>query len=222
LSNETTIYEQRHVTLRTGGLAAYVAYAKEQVWPELNRQGAKVVCLLNGFIGQPQEEVMQITRFPDWDTWNGYQQSQITGESGLVEKEEARLLKAVASRPKDRIPAEDRRAVYGYRRYFIRPGDIADFAHFGENGVWPRIESQGACILGLWTTLAVTDPSEVILVTGYHGPGHWEETRVTIPKPEDVDFGLWRGDLDLRARREAMTLKTWVCLMQAIEVAPYG
>jgi hypothetical protein len=74
----------------------------------------------------------------------------------------------------------------------------------------------------LWTTLAVTDPLEVILVTGYHGPGHWEETRVTIPKPEDVDFGLWQGDLDLRARREAMTLKTWVCLMQAIEVAPYG
>ena len=62
MSNETTIYEQRHVTLRTGGLAAYVAYTKEQVWPELNRQGAKVVCLLNGFIGQPQEEVMQITR----------------------------------------------------------------------------------------------------------------------------------------------------------------
>ena len=200
MSNETTIYEQRHVTLRTGGLAAYVAYTKEQVWPELNRQGAKVVCLLNGFIGQPQEEVMQITRFPDWDSWNGYQQNRITGESGLVEKDEARLLKAVAS----------------------RPGDIADFAHYGENGVWPRIESQGACILGLWTTLAVTDPLEVILVTGYHGPGHWEETRVTGPKPEDVDSGLWQGDLELRARREAMTLKTWVCLMQAIEVAPYG
>ena len=88
--------------------------------------------------------------------------------------------------------------------------------------MWPRIESQGACILGLWTTLAVTDPLEVILVTGYHGPGHWEETRVTGPKPEDVDSGLWQGDLELRARREAMTLKTWVCLMQAIEVAPNG
>ncbi|MCH8897636.1 MAG: hypothetical protein IIC33_05010 [Chloroflexi bacterium] len=55
MSNETTIYEQRQVTLRTGGLAAYVAYAKEQVWPELNRQGGKVLCLLNGFIGAPRD-----------------------------------------------------------------------------------------------------------------------------------------------------------------------
>ena len=39
MTNETTIYEQRHVTLRTGGLAEYVAYAKEQVGPELNQIG---------------------------------------------------------------------------------------------------------------------------------------------------------------------------------------
>lgn len=222
MANETIIYEQRQVTLRTNGLAAYVAYAKEQVWPDLNRQGARVLCLLHGLIGQPEEEVMQITRFPDWDTWNVCQLSRTTSESGLVEEEEVRLLKAVASRPKHQVPPEDRRAVYGYRRYFIRPGDLADFAHFGENGVWPRIESQGACILGLWSTVADTDPLEVILLTGYHGPGHWEETRVTRPKPEEVDPGLWHGDLELRVRRENMTLKTWVCLMQAVEVAPHG
>ncbi len=222
MADETTIYEQRQVTLRTGGLAAYVAYAREQVWPELNRQGARVLCLLNGFIGQPREEVMQITRFPDLETWMGRQDRRSLSESGLVEKEDVRLLQGVASRPKDQVPVEDRRAVYGYRRQFIRPGDLAEFAHCSENGVWPRIESQGACILGLWSTLADTDPLEVILLTGYYGPGHWEETRVTRPKPEDVDEGLWQGDLELRARREQMTLKTWVCLMQAVEIAPHG
>ncbi|MCH8897635.1 MAG: hypothetical protein IIC33_05005 [Chloroflexi bacterium] len=165
---------------------------------------------------------MQITRFPDWETWLGRQNSHPLSESGLVEKEEVRLLKPVASRPKEQVPPEDRRAVYGYRRQFIRPGDLAEFVHCSENGVWPRIESQGACLLGLWSTLSDTDPLEVILLTGYHGPGHWEETRVTRPKPEDVDPVLWQGDLELRARREQMTLKTWVCLMQAVEVAPHG
>ena len=139
MSNETTIYEQRHVTLRQDGLTAYICYAKGKVWPDLNRWDVKVLCLLNGFNGQPEEEVMQITRYTDWETWDSSQHSRATGDSGLAEKEEVRLLKAVSGRPKDQIPPEDRRVVYGYRRYVIRPGDMADFAHYGENGVCPRI-----------------------------------------------------------------------------------
>jgi len=222
LANETAIYEQRQVSLRSAGLAAYVAHAKEQVWPELNRQGARVLCLLSGFIGDPREEVIQITRFPDWETWHGCQHTGAKVEDGLVEKEEVCLLKPIASRPKEFVPPEDRRAVYGFRRQLIKSSDLDEFAYCSENGVWPRIESQGACILGLWTTLAETDPLEVILLTGYHGPGHWEETRVTQPKPEDVDPVLWQGDLELRKRREQITLKTWVTVMQAVEIAPHG
>ena len=113
LANESAIYEQRQVSLRYGGLAAYTAYAKEQVWPDLNRQGARVLCLLNGFIGDPPEEIIQITRFPDWETWNGCQHTVAKVEDGLVVKEEVRLLKPIASRPKEFVPPEDRRAVYG-------------------------------------------------------------------------------------------------------------
>ncbi len=222
MANETAIYELRQVSLRYGGLAAYVAHAKEQVWPEINKQGARVLCLLNGFIGDPPEEVIQITRFPDLETWSGCQRTGATAEDGLVEKEEVRLLKPIASRPKEHVSPEDRRVVYGFRRQLIRSSDVEEFAHCSENGVWPRIESQGACILGLWSTLADTDPVEVILLTGYHGPGHWEETRVTQPKPDGVDPALWQGDLELRKRREQITLKTWVNLMQAVEIAPHG
>lgn len=222
MANEAAIYEQRQVSLRYGGLAAYTVYAKKQVWPDLNRQGARVLCLLNGFIGDPPEEVIQITRFPDLETWNGCQHTGATVEDGLVVKEEVGLLKPIASRPKEFVPPEDRRAVYGFRRQLIRSSDVEEFANCSENGVWPRIESQGACILGLWSTLADTDPIEVILLTGYHGPGHWEETRVTQPKPEGVDSALWQGDLELRKRREQITLKTWVNLMQAVEIAPHG
>ena len=160
--------------------------------------------------------------FPIGEAWNYCQNIDTAGEDGLVEKEDVRLLKPIASRPKEFVPPKDRRAVYGFRRRLIRSRDVEEFAHCSENGVWPRIESQGACILGLWSTLADTDPLEVILLTGYHGPGHWEETRVTQPKPEDIDPALWQGDLELRTRREHITLKTWVNLMQAVEIAPHG
>ena len=222
MADEELIYEQRQTTLRPGGLEEYVKQALERVWPALDDQGAKVLCLVNGLIGYPPEELIQITRFPDWATWMRCQSQGNLPGNELAEEETIRLLKPVASRPKPYIPPEDRRAVYGYRRFFIQPADLAELVHCSEEGIWPRIEAQGACILGLWTTLVVTDPLEVVLLTGYHGPAHWEETRVTGPKPESVDSELWDRDAQLRARRVQITMKSWVCLMRAIEVAPFG
>ena len=140
----------------------------------------------------------------------------------MVEREEARLLKAIADRPKPHVPPEDRRAVYGYRRFFIHPGDLEEFIFLSREGVWPRVEAQGANILGLWTTLATTDPLEAVLLTGYHGPSHWEATRVTSPKPEEMSPELWETSLRRRERRVEISLKQWVCLMSAIEIASAG
>ena len=75
-------------------------------------------------------------------------------------------------------------------------------------------------MLGLWATLAETDPLEVVLMTGYNGPGHWEETRDDRPMPETFDAGLWERNMELRAIRSRITIKSVVCLMRAIEVAP--
>lgn len=222
MTSEELVYEQRQTTLCRGGLEEYVQQTRDRVWPYLNGQGAEVLCFVNGLIGLPAEEIIQITRFPDVATWQRCQsQGDLTG-GGLVEKEEVRLLRSVASRPKQHIPPEDKRAVYGYHRFFIRAGDLAEFGHCSEDGIWPRIEAQDARILGLWVTLAATDPLEVVLMTGYHGPAHWEETRVTRAMPPNFDPELWDRDIKLRARRRQITIKSWVCLMQSIEVAPFG
>ncbi|MFQ6028402.1 MAG: hypothetical protein ACE5Q6_12990 [Dehalococcoidia bacterium] len=220
--DEKTIYEQRQSTLRSGSLPEYIRQVQEEWWPSLNAAGGQVVCLINGLIGQSPEEVIQISRFPDWDTWARSQSYSILPGHDLVEKEEAKLLKSIASRPKSRIPPEDRRAVYGYRRFFIRPADLEEFVHCSEQGIWPRIETQGACILGLWTTAVATDPQEVVLLTGYEGPAHWEETRDSGPLPANFDPGLWENSVRLATRRRELTIKSWVCLMRAIEVAPTG
>ena len=131
-------------------------------------------------------------------------------------------MRSISSRPKEAVPPEDRRTVYGYRRFFVRPADLDEFVHCSQDGIWPRIEAQGACILGLWATLAATDPLEVVLLTGYHGPAHWEETRDNREIPPNIDPQVWETSRELGARRRQLAIRSWVCLMRAVEVAPGG
>jgi hypothetical protein len=172
---------------------------------------------MSGLIGSPATEILQITRFSDYASWDAAQLDRPSRE-GLVESEEVRLLRPIAARPKERLPEEDRRTVYGFRRFFTRATDLDEFAYCSGDGVWPRIEAQGACILGLWTTIARTDPQEVILLTGYHGPSHWEETRGNLPMPEGFDPELWERGRKLGARRGELTLRSWVKLLAALEL----
>tara|TARA_B100000315_G_scaffold214078_1_gene212390 strand:- start:2493 stop:3170 length:678 start_codon:yes stop_codon:yes gene_type:complete len=225
MKNEQVIYELRQTTLRSHGLDDYVRQTREKPWPRPDTADAKLVCRLSGLVGYPPEEVLEVVRFPNLEAWTRAQQELSENglpEKGLIEKQEVRLFRSISSRPKAVVPAEDRRAIYGYRRFFIRPAGLDEFVHCSENGIWPRIEAQGACILGLWTTLAATVPLEVMLLTGYHGPAHWEETRDTGARPPNIDPDLWNTSLKLATRRRAMTIRSWVCLMRAIEVAPAG
>ena len=108
--------------------------------------------------------------------------------------------------------------MYGCRRFIIDPADVSDFVDSSENGIWPRIESQGACILGLWTTIARTQPMEILLLTTYHSISHWEETRVTSRQQDNVDQDLRQRESPLRERRADLSERTWVRLMRAHEI----
>ncbi len=208
------IYELRHTTLRSGTLDEYLLQVRTPA------EGGKTVCVLSGLIGYPPEEIVRMTRYSGIGAW---QQAQVNAEiTGLAEREEVRLMRSISSRPKPVVPPEDRRSVYGYRRFFIRPGDLDEVVHDSQDGVWPRIESQGACILGLWATVAATDPLEIVLLTGYHSPAHWQETRQNRDMPENMDPQLWETSRQLRARRAQLAIRNWVCLMQAVKVAPEG
>jgi hypothetical protein len=224
MNNEQVIYELRQTTLRSHGLDEYI----RQTGPSAD--GGELLCRLSGFIGYPPGEVLEVTGFPSLAAWTQAQQERRESgltesglpENGLIEKQEVRLLRAISSRPKSPVPAEDRRTIYGYRRFFIRPADLDDFVNCSEHGIWPRIEAQDARILGLWTTLAATDPQEIILLTGYHGPGHWEETRDTGARPQNIDPTLWDTSLKLATRRRALTIRSWVCLMREVEAGVEG
>lgn len=212
------IYEERTIDVTPDKQDDYAEYCNNEYWPSLTSYGAEPIALLGGLIGDPHNHIVQMTRFPDIETWSLAQSEKPFESATHIQHEQTRLMRSISSRPKDVIPANDRRTVYGYRRFEIDPANLDDFVHCSEVGIWPRIESQGACILGLWTTIAANSSLEILLMTGYHSPTNWEQTRYGGQRPEDVDEKLWNDELALRDRRVEMSLKSWVCLMKAYDV----
>jgi len=212
------IYEERRTRLRQGANEAYARLSREQTWPALEARGVRVLCLLSGLIGDPATAQIEITRYADLGAWAAAQAVAREGRAELVERESVRLLRAISARPKHSLPVADHRPVYGYRRFFIRPGTLEEFAHRSEEGVWPRFEAFGCAILGLWTTVATTDPQEVVLLTGYNGPGHWEATRGALTMPEGYDRAACDRAREIGAGRGRLTLTSWVRLMRAVYV----
>lgn len=210
------LYEERRITLKRGQLDAYTDHLRDVVRPGLG--GGEILCLLSAAIGAPVESVLQMTRFADYDVWLQAQSAYGSDRMELVADEDVLLLRSVSVRPKDVIEESDMRLFYGHRRFHIDPSDLDEFVHCSENGIWPRIESQGASILGLWATIASTSPLEVTLLTGYHGPAHWEETRQYGGKPDGMDDATWEHSLSLHRRRSELPVKTWVRLMRRIEL----
>ena len=213
------IYEERFTIVNIARVRDYLNLSRETVCPAMKSAGGQVLCLLTGLIGDLGNAFLQITGFSDLGSWQTAQDGLTTGRDELVESEEVRLLRPVASRPKAVIPPEDRRPVYSYRRLFIAPGDLAEFVRCSEEGVWPLYEAADCRILGLWTTVAATNPLELVLMTGYHGPAHWEKTRFYSGRPEGIDEGLWEQGRSLGAQRGQLSVRgSWVRLLRAHDI----
>ena len=211
------ITEERRSVLGSESLIGeYLSTCRNTIWPSIRASGGSIICVLSGLIGKPTSHILQMTSYRDLESWQTAQGAWSVGPESLLTEETVRLLKPVATRPKDTIPPEDRRSLYGYRTFFISPNDLSEFVRCSEEGVWPRIETMGACILGMWTTLASTSPLEVILLTGYHDTSHWEQTRLTPAQPEslDTDASIWDRETALRSRGTELTLKTYLELMR--------
>lgn len=230
------VWEERRAVVRHGSLARYRGLMLDELWPALEAQHIRPLCLLTGLIGMRAEETHLFTGFQDLAQWQQTQHLQqdsgadstappsadgrnladvFARRSELIAEEQIRLWESCTERPKEIIPLDDRRAVYGMRRFSIHPRDWPDFVRFSSEGVWLRIEQQDARILGLFRDLATTDPLEVTLLTGYHGPAHWEETRFWRDRPPDFPEDLWQAGRHNLDARTAITLQSHVCMMTA-------
>ena len=114
------------------------------MWPSLESHGGKVICLMKGLIGLSPTTLVQLTSYNDTQAWDGSQDSWPSLPEQFVERETVRVLKPISQRTKNVIPVEDRRPVYGYRKFIISPNDLSEFVTCSENGIWPRIKPMGA------------------------------------------------------------------------------
>jgi hypothetical protein len=201
------IYEERYSILTSMRTRGYREFCFSVMFPRLRAAGGEPLLFLTSLIGDPANSVLQVTRYPDFASWQTAQDAIIIGRDKLVDSEQVRLLKSVSSRPKAIIPREDHRAVYSHRHFYITPADLPAFVESSENAVWPLYEAADVRLFGLFTPAWGTNPLEVILMAGYNDPGHWMETRFVGEKPPDVDEKTWqegrarivsRGDLSVR------------------------
>ena len=184
--------------------------------PHLKATGGQTLCLLSGLIGDRNNSFLQVTGFEDSAAWELAQKTMPEERNEFIEQEEVRLLRPIASRPKAVIPREDRRPVYGYRRFFINPEDLPQFVRYSEEGVWPLYEAMDCRVLGLFSPIASIYPMEIVLMTGYYGPGHWETTRINRGKPEGMEDSFWEHGRDITIKRSDLLVRgTLVRLWQA-------
>ncbi|MDP2920178.1 MAG: hypothetical protein Q8O43_08185 [Dehalococcoidia bacterium] len=207
------IYEERYTNTTSRGTRDYLSLFRDKMAPKIRTAGGEPLLLLTGLIGDRGNAVLQISRFPNLESWQSTQKDLASGRESLVESEEVRLLISVASRPKSVIPKEDKRPCYSYRKLFINPTDLRQFVDDSEKGVWPLYEQADCRIFGLFTTLWATNPLELILMAGYNGPGHWMETRFLGERPTDIDPKLYdQGKQRLSSRGQLGVRGSWVRL----------
>ncbi len=213
------IYEDRYTVVDDKKVRDYLELCRKKKIPAIRSAGGQVLCLANGLVGEPGNTFRQMTGFTDIEAWQAAQEVYTTDREEMVESEQVRLLTQVAYLP-DGVPSpEDRRACYSYRRFFIRRADRDRFVETSEKGVWPLYHAADCRILGLWTTLAAIDPMEILLMAGYHGPGHWEETRFIHGKPEGIDDKVWENGRAMGAERNTLRVgSTWVRLFRAHDI----
>lgn len=212
------IYEERRIKLRRGGFPGYRSWVLETLWGGLTDAGHQSLCLLNGLIGAAAEDIVLIVGFEDYDAWQRAQ-PLIAGDGKEVpprewiEREQIRLMLPSSYRPTGPTRNEERRPVYGMRRWWIHHEDWEEFNRLSYEGVWPSLDHMGHHVLGQFRDAANTSPLEILNLAGYHDPAHWQATR--NPAAHGVPEALLEKSRTLGRQRGPLVLESYVCLMTA-------
>ncbi|MHA2282873.1 MAG: hypothetical protein ACXAC5_18685 [Promethearchaeota archaeon] len=217
------IYEKRMTTIRqtsqmdVNSLREYVSCCKSDYFQELEKLGAKVICLFQGVIGIPTNVYLQITQYPDLNKYYNIQTQISRKKENLIESEHIKFFKAITSYPKDPFPLEDIRPIYSNRSFFIQKKDIQLYADLSYKKVWPLYEVWDCGILGLFSSLAFEHLHEIKLFAGYKSIAHWEETRnLAGARPNVIDNRIWEEGRNAVFQRAELTLASNVSLMRKV------
>ena len=139
------IHEERRVRLVSeAAWPDYRRWALNALWPALEAAGATPLVLLNGLIGKGVQDAVVIVGFPDFEARQTLQPLFADGPTALVDVEEVHLVES-SRFTADRGAPEDRRAIYGLRRWWIAPEDWDEFVQMSYEGIWPAMDYMGHC-----------------------------------------------------------------------------
>jgi hypothetical protein len=201
----------------TSPLRKYIRDCKHRLFPQLESKGAKVICLLQGVIGTPNNMFIQITRYSDIKMYYNIQTEIMRKVEDLIESEQVKLFRAITSRPKDPLPIADHRPFYSNRVFIVNKKDIELCADLTDKKVWPLYEAWGVSVLGLFSSLTYEVLHEIKLFAGYNSIAHWEETRnLTGPKPKYIDENVWEEGKNAVFKRAEIIIKSDVSLMRTV------
>jgi hypothetical protein len=222
--SKSMIFEERRLRLKqsfildSSGIIKYHSLLRDDIQPRIQKKNGKVIFVFQGIVGSPMNELLQITRFPDLNT---YQQMQpILDKSGqtLIESKEVQLFKSITSRPKDPLPIEDHRPIYSDRRFFVHNHDVEKCADLSEYSVWPLYEAWDCRVLGIFTTIKSSEIQEVMMFAGYNSIAHWEETRNIgfTARPKTIPRNIWKEGKNAVIKRAEFTLRSTISLMKTL------
>ena len=134
------LYEERRVRLVCeGDWAPYRNWALHTLWSNLQRDGHRVVCVLNGLIGKGVQDVLIIVGYDDFAARQAAQ-PLFTGQSERVLEEQIHLLEGSPYTEGRETLVENRRNIYGVRRWWIEPKDWDEFVRLSYEGIWPAMD----------------------------------------------------------------------------------
>jgi hypothetical protein len=203
----------------------FVHNNEEDIWPALERQGARVLGLWVVVIGGP-ERILLMTQYDSLAHWqeiqnwmSGVIRSQSTSSklTSLIQDTEVIALRPLTQlQPEGSAPETDP-GIYTLRRFEVERENIERLVELSEKGWWPWVrKGQGIRPVGQWLSI-IAPETMVYMISRYNDLAHWEATRGYGPEPSDPEMqAIWEKGRTALRERTALTRRTDVRILLPI------
>ena len=201
--------------------AEFVNISEQQIWPELERTGARPVGLWSVVLGGP-ERILAMTRYDNLAHWQETCSSERLADArlrraALVKDTNVIALRLLTRRHPTKDDTSDKPGIYTVRTFEVRDNDVDRLVYLSEERWWHWAEKGLRHMpLGQWISI-IAPEKRIYMVTRYDDMAHWEQTRDASPEPSDPQLkGIWADGYAAVRERSRMCLSTSVKILRPI------
>ena len=218
------IYTMRTFHVDRKDYAEFVKISQENIWPKIEKEGAKVIGLWVVVMGGP-ERILLLTRYDSlahWEETRGWSKSVLMspagGRAALVKDTGMIALSAVSKREPTNFYTGDNPGIYTMRTFDVRANDVDRLVDLSENYWWLWAEPQLRHYpIGQFLSTIAPEQNRIYMITRYDDMAHWENTRGPVPEPEDPELRkIWADAYRAVRERRQMVLGTQLKVLRPI------